>query len=56
MYIEWIYVPSSVVGPGKGKQKESTRKVASRLDVIRYRPSVREWLDLGPTRVDVVLV
>lgn len=56
MCIEWIYVPSGAVEQGKGKQEEATRRVASRLDVLRFGPSVREWLDLGPTRVDVVLV
>jgi hypothetical protein len=56
MAIEWIDVPSGVDDKGKGKHKEQTRRVASRLDVLRFGPSVREWLEMGPTRVDVVLV
>jgi hypothetical protein len=56
MCIEWIDIPSGAGKQGKGKQKEATRRVASRLDVLRFGPSVREWLDLDPARVDVVLV
>jgi hypothetical protein len=56
MCIEWINVSSDEAGKGKWKQEEATRGVASRLDMMRFGTSVREWLDLGPTRVDVVLV
>jgi hypothetical protein len=56
MCIEWIHIPSGGVEQGKGKEKEATRRVASRLDVMRFGPSVSEWLDLGPTRIDIVLV
>jgi hypothetical protein len=56
MCIEWIDVPSGVVGQGGRKQKEAIRRVARRLDIMRYGPSIREWLDLDPIRADIILV
>jgi len=55
MCIEWVDVPSGAVEQNTGKQREATRKVANRIDVMRFGPRVREWLDFDPTRVDVVL-
>ncbi|TID14259.1 hypothetical protein E6O75_ATG09338 [Venturia nashicola] len=56
MCIEWLDVPSGAGGTGEGKKKETMKRVARRLDVVRYGPSVRTWLDLGPERVNVALI
>ena len=56
MCIEWIDLRYNGVAQGKQKQKASTRRVASRLDVMRFGPSIREWLEMRPERIDVVLV
>jgi len=55
MCVEWTEIESGVK-QGKGKQKLEKRRVARRLDMMRFEPGLKEWIDLKPERIEVVLV
>ena len=56
MCIEWIDLPGQILAQEKTKHGSATRRVARRLDILRFGPSIRELLKLRPERIDIVLV